>query len=95
MATKTIMLELDAYEQLKRAKRSPRESFSSVVRRARFDEAPPTVTNLLTYMDTASQNADELVSDTALDALEAAQLPWNTTTRYLPEIRTISIGFRD
>lgn len=31
--TKTITLEIDAYERLKRAKRSPRESFSEVVRR--------------------------------------------------------------
>jgi hypothetical protein len=36
MAIKTISLELDAYERLKRAKRG-KESFSSVVRRARFD----------------------------------------------------------
>jgi hypothetical protein len=33
MATKTITLEIDAYERLKRAKRTPRESFSEVVRR--------------------------------------------------------------
>ena len=33
MATKTITLEPDAYERLKRAKGSPRESFSEVVRR--------------------------------------------------------------
>ncbi|HMO50677.1 MAG TPA: antitoxin VapB family protein [Kiritimatiellia bacterium] len=33
MATKTITLELDAYERLKAAKRTPRESFSEVVRR--------------------------------------------------------------
>lgn len=36
MATKTITLELDAYERLKQAKRG-KESFSAVVRRARFD----------------------------------------------------------
>ncbi len=36
MATKTISLEVDAYEKLKRAKRGG-ESFSEVVRRARFD----------------------------------------------------------
>lgn len=33
MPTKTISLEIDAYERLKSAKRSPRESFSEVVRR--------------------------------------------------------------
>ena len=33
MPTKTITLELDAYERLKSAKRFPRESFSEVVRR--------------------------------------------------------------
>jgi predicted CopG family antitoxin len=33
MPTKTISLELDAYEKLRRAKRFPRESFSEVVRR--------------------------------------------------------------
>jgi hypothetical protein len=36
MATKTISLEMDAYERLKQAKRG-KESFSAVVRRARFD----------------------------------------------------------
>jgi predicted CopG family antitoxin len=33
VATKTITLELDAYERLLRAKRDSRESFTSVVRR--------------------------------------------------------------
>lgn len=38
MATKTISLELDAYEKLKRAKSTPRESVSMVIRRARWEE---------------------------------------------------------
>ena len=38
MATKTISLELDAYEKLQKAKRSERESFSQVVRRARWED---------------------------------------------------------
>jgi len=42
MATKTISLELDAYEKLKAAKRRERESFSSVVRRASFNAPPHT-----------------------------------------------------
>lgn len=33
MATKTITLEIDAYERLKSAKNFPQESFSEVVRR--------------------------------------------------------------
>lgn len=36
MATKTISLELDAYEKLKMQKK-PGESFSAVVRRAEFE----------------------------------------------------------
>ncbi len=39
MATKTISLELDAYEKLRKAKRSERESFSQVVRRARWEDS--------------------------------------------------------
>ena len=34
MATKTIALRLEAYERLKRARRTPTESFSDVVMRA-------------------------------------------------------------
>jgi Putative antitoxin len=41
IATKTITLEIDAYEHLRAAKR-PGESFSEVVRRALFKDVPPT-----------------------------------------------------
>jgi hypothetical protein len=47
MATKTITLELDAYERLKRAKRSPRESFSEVVRRLPLPAEAITAAGLL------------------------------------------------
>lgn len=48
MPTKTISLELDAYEKLRRAKRFPRESFSEVVRRVQIPELGVTGRDLLT-----------------------------------------------
>lgn len=53
MATKTISLELDAYEALRRAKRSERESFSSVVRRAKWADAPPAAGDVLKSLEAA------------------------------------------
>jgi len=47
MATKTISLEIDAYEKLRGAKRRERESFSSVVRRARWDDLAPSAGEIL------------------------------------------------
>ena len=38
MATKTISLKLEAYERLRRARRTPDESFSDVVMRAEWPE---------------------------------------------------------
>ncbi|MDE0220221.1 MAG: antitoxin VapB family protein [Spirochaetaceae bacterium] len=49
MATKTISLELDAYERLKAAKR-PGESFSATVRRARFGPSDSTGKTILASM---------------------------------------------
>ena len=40
MTTKTISLTLEAYERLRRARRRPNESFSSVVMRARWADEP-------------------------------------------------------
>lgn len=49
MATKTISLEMDAYERLRRAKREG-ESFSGVVRRARFGPADARGSSILSAM---------------------------------------------
>ena len=76
MATKTISLELDAYEKLKAAKR-PGESFSATVRRARFGPSDSTGRTVLTLLrDLSIQPADR----------EAAEY-WTATAA---EARTIS-----
>ena len=58
MATKTISLELDAYERLRRAKREG-ESFSSVVRRARFGPSDARGSSILAALDEMQANASD------------------------------------
>ncbi len=71
MATKTISLELDAYDKLKAAKSSEKESFSSVVRRARFDEVPATGAAILARIKELGAGG-RLASDKSLGYLETA-----------------------
>ena len=81
MATKTISLELDAYERLKAAK-GPGDSFSDVVRRATFPKKPFTAQDLLLQL----QKRGPLFSESELKDLEKThdQLstlpddPWRT-----------------
>ena len=67
MATKTITLELDAYEKLRKVKRGG-ESFTEVVRRAVWVDAPATGEGLLTYF----RNGGSGISDKYLVAVEEA-----------------------
>jgi predicted CopG family antitoxin len=73
MATKTISLELDAYERLKRSKRNPRESFSAVVRRAVWPDAPPTGADILADLSNRREHPETLPDETTLDDLNRAQ----------------------
>lgn len=47
MATKTISLKVEAYERLRAARRTPDESFSQVVMRARWPDQTITACELL------------------------------------------------
>lgn len=51
MAFKTISLSEDAYRKLKKAKRSPSESFTEVVRRASWDEPAETMGEALDLLE--------------------------------------------
>jgi hypothetical protein len=70
MATKTITLELDAYDRLRRAKRSPRESFSSVVRRAHWEGPAGTGPDVLASLRSLlTDRPDSFLSEEALDRI--------------------------
>ena len=47
MPTKTISLRLEAYDRLARARKTPSESFSDVIMRARWDTEPTTAATYL------------------------------------------------
>jgi len=67
MATKTITLEMDAYEKLRTAKK-PGESFSEVVRRTSFRDAPLTGQDLRAHLRAGGSG----ISEKYLDAVEKA-----------------------
>lgn len=69
MATKTISIDVEAYERLNRARKSPDESFSRVIKRAQWpEERPRTAAALLEAFEDLP-----LMDDEALDYLDAAQ----------------------
>jgi hypothetical protein len=67
MATKTLSIDEEAYFRLVRARRSAKESFSKVIKRARWDDGPPRCGDILV-------RASGVISDDVLDRLDAAQI---------------------
>ena len=68
MATKTISIDLIAYERLKTARIGPRDSFSQVIRRAQWQQEAKTCSGLLAALE-GLPAADEAV----IQYLESAQ----------------------
>lgn len=66
MATKTLSVDEDAYRALVRARRHRGESFSKVIKRAKWDDGPKRCGDLLA-------RATGLVPDATLDRLTEAQ----------------------
>ena len=83
MATKTISLEIDAYDALRRAKRSERESFSSVVRRAHWTDRPPVAGEILKSLQAAAKAGPSLLlTDAELDRMARRRRSTRLRTRW-------------
>ncbi|MBM3862582.1 MAG: hypothetical protein FJ385_01335 [Verrucomicrobia bacterium] len=76
MPTKTISLEIDAYEKLRAAKRCG-ESFTEVVRRALIPQIAPTGGVLRDYFRSGGANADDQFLDSVERAASSDPIPEN------------------
>ena len=69
MATKTISIEIDAYELLVRERRDPKESFSRVIRRVLSERPALTAGDLLAAMTRHSSGARKRSADEGMPCL--------------------------
>jgi hypothetical protein len=69
MATKTISVDLDAYERLRRARTCPEESFSRVIKRAIWAPPPSTGAALLELLERTPP-----LPESVMERLEKAQI---------------------
>jgi predicted CopG family antitoxin len=68
MATKTISVDLEAYERLVHARKHSHESFSQVIKRARWEEAQFSGAEILAALERL-----EPLDNAAIRELDAAQ----------------------
>lgn len=73
MATKTISIDIEAYEKLRRARRAPSESFSMVIKRAVWPTPPRTAGALLGSFEKAPVLSEEVLE--RLENVHASDSP--------------------
>lgn len=78
MATKTISVDIEAYERLRRARRVPTESFSQVIKRAEWPEPPKTANAMIRALASAPVLNEEILErlDRAQDCDPPPEDPW-------------------
>lgn len=73
MATKTISIDLEAYERLRRARRERSESFSMVIKRAVWPAPPRTAGALLEALERTPVSSEAVLE--RLEEAHAADTP--------------------
>lgn len=73
MATKTISVDLTAYDRLKAARQRAGESFSSVIRRAHWPSTGTRGSDLIALLESLPPAAPEVLE--ALESNQKADLP--------------------
>jgi len=79
MATKTISIDLEAYEQLKRARLSAKDSFSQVIKRATWEHKTKSCGDLLAALAALPVADERVLSDLAAaqSTDSAPDNPWS------------------